>query len=75
MPLTKEQILEVVDWMNSWEQMRGTAIPIRFKEDFMQSQSIKIDCPFCHEMHILTKAVIKSIVNTVSKELLQQCTR
>src|SRR5690349_13659650 len=32
--LTKQN---VINWMNTWEQMRDTAIPIRFKEDFLES--------------------------------------
>lgn len=34
MQLTKEQIQAVVDWMNEWDQLKNTSIPIRFKEDF-----------------------------------------
>lgn len=29
----------VVDWMNTWEQLRGTAIPIRFMEDFLKQNN------------------------------------
>ena len=36
MNLNKEQIEKVIDWMNSWEQLKDTAIPLRFKEDFMK---------------------------------------
>ena len=25
----------IVDWLNSWEQLKGTAIALRFKEDFI----------------------------------------
>jgi hypothetical protein len=32
--LTHSQISMVVDWMNGWEQLRDTVIPIRFKEAF-----------------------------------------
>jgi len=32
--LTPAQIEAVVDWMNTWEQLKDTAIPLRFKEDF-----------------------------------------
>lgn len=34
MKLTPEQIEAVVAWMNEWEQLKDTVIPIRFKEDF-----------------------------------------
>jgi len=30
--LTKEQIESVVTWMNTWDQLRETAIPMRFME-------------------------------------------
>lgn len=33
-PLTPEQIKSVISWMNTWEQLKNTAIPLRFKEDF-----------------------------------------
>ena len=31
--LTEKQIDAVIDWMNNWQQLKDTAIPIRFKED------------------------------------------
>ena len=40
--LSEEQIQAVIDWMNTWEQLRGTAIPIRFEEDFSnKNKSVK----------------------------------
>lgn len=39
MKLTKEQVNEVIKWMETWEQLKGTAIPIRFKEDFTEHDS------------------------------------
>lgn len=32
--LSQKQIESVISWMNTWEQLRDTAIPLRFKEDF-----------------------------------------
>ena len=32
--LTQEQIDAVIDWMNGWDQLRDTAIPLRFKEEW-----------------------------------------
>lgn len=32
--LTHQQIEAVIHWMETWEQLKDTAIPIRFKEDF-----------------------------------------
>lgn len=31
-PLTKDQIESVVQWLNSWDQLKDGVIPIRFKE-------------------------------------------
>lgn len=39
MNLTIAQIDVVIEWMNSWEQLRGTVIPIRFKEDFINAST------------------------------------
>ena len=36
--LTDEQITAVVDWMNTWEQLKDTVIPIRFVEDFKRKK-------------------------------------
>ena len=33
-PLSPEQIDSVIMWLNTWEQIKDTSIPIRFKEDF-----------------------------------------
>lgn len=33
--LNKSQISGVIDWINTWEQLKDTAIPLRFEEDFM----------------------------------------
>ena len=38
--LTQDQIDAVVDWMNTWEQLKGTAIPLRFKEDWTRQLAI-----------------------------------
>ncbi len=35
--LTPIQVEEVIKWMNIWEQLKDTAIPIRFKEDFTKA--------------------------------------
>ena len=32
--LTQDQIDAVIDWMNNWEQLKDTAIPLRFKQDW-----------------------------------------
>ena len=32
--LSDLQIEKVVEWMNTWEQLKDTAIPIRFEENF-----------------------------------------
>lgn len=40
--LTKEQIDAVIIWMNSWEQLKDTVIPIRFKEHFTKLEPTKV---------------------------------
>lgn len=37
-PLTKDQINAVINWMNEWDQLKDTAIPIRFEEHFRESK-------------------------------------
>ena len=32
--LSQKQIESVISWMETWEQLRDTSIPIRFREDF-----------------------------------------
>jgi len=32
--LTTDQINAVIEWMNTWEQLKNSAIPLRFIEDF-----------------------------------------
>lgn len=32
--LTEEQVKEIVDWLNTWDEIRNTVIPMRFKESF-----------------------------------------
>ncbi len=49
--LTEEQIQLVIDWMNKWEQLEGTAIPIRFKEDFSNT----------NELDVRTKQISKDV--------------
>lgn len=39
--LTIDQIKAVVDWMNEWDQLKNSSIPIRFAEDWTS----KLDKP------------------------------
>ena len=32
---TKDQLEYILQWLNSWEQLKGSAIPLRFKEVFL----------------------------------------
>ena len=34
MRLSQQQVDTIVEWMNGWDQLRGTSIPLRFIEDF-----------------------------------------
>lgn len=38
--LTQDQIIAVIAWMNTWEQLKDTAIPIRFKEDWVKQLNL-----------------------------------
>lgn len=49
---TNEQIDYIIQWMNSWEQLRGTAIPIRFKEVFSKQKCIgEFGCMYSRSSH------------------------
>ena len=43
--LNENQIKIIIDWMNTWEQLRDTAIPVRFKEDFRKNEVARIKKP------------------------------
>jgi hypothetical protein len=40
--LTQDQIDAVVDWMNNWEQLKGTVIPLRFKDDWTKQLNLAV---------------------------------
>ncbi|MCP5063608.1 MAG: hypothetical protein GY936_14270 [Ignavibacteriae bacterium] len=40
--ITQDQINAVVDWMNNWEQLKDTAIPLRFKDDWAKQLNLAI---------------------------------
>ena len=44
-PMTNEQVLKIIDLMNQWEQLRETAIPLRFKEDFLDKEQYEKQKP------------------------------
>ncbi len=39
-PLTRDQLQAQVDWLNTWEQLKDTAIPMRFYEQFSKNLDI-----------------------------------
>jgi len=41
--LTKDQIDNIVTWLNDWDQLKNTSIPIRFKE-FYSRDPLDYDC-------------------------------
>ena len=46
--LTKEQIQGVINWMNEYEMLENTHIPIRFKEHFgkhLNIQNVSVSSP------------------------------
>lgn len=44
-------IKAVVDWMNAWEQLKDTAIPMRFKEDFTDPDERLLTSSYLMELH------------------------
>ena len=38
--LTQDQIQDVIDWMNTWDQLKDTTIPLRFKEYWMKKLNL-----------------------------------
>jgi hypothetical protein len=45
-PISSEQVKEVHKWLNEWESLRLTAIPLRFLEEFgnmKRGVNVKID--------------------------------
>lgn len=40
--LSEEQINTVYEWLNTWEQLRNTAIPLRFKEEFKNNDLLSV---------------------------------
>jgi len=40
--LTQDQIDAVIDWMNNWEQLKDTAISLRFKQDWEKQLNLAI---------------------------------
>jgi hypothetical protein len=49
--LTQDQIESIIDWMNSWEQLKDTIIPIRFREDFEYEVDLYLTVPYLMKMH------------------------
>ena len=39
--LTKEQVYNIIEWMDRWEQLKGTDIPMLFESDYIkQTQQV-----------------------------------
>ncbi len=49
-PLTTDQVNAVIYWMNQWEQLKGTSIPIRFRDDFSKDSTVLTEA-FLMEVH------------------------
>lgn len=43
--LTHNQIEAIIAWMNNWDQLKNTVIPIRFKEDWAPVLGVNIQKP------------------------------
>ena len=39
-PLTQDQIKAVIDWLNTWEQLENTVIPIRFRDEWSKKLNL-----------------------------------
>ena len=63
--LSKEQIESVIEWMNTWEQLKDTAIPIRFKEDFTK---LLVDPPVRKRVRFYPRDVEETFDGTVIEE-------
>lgn len=50
-PLTKQQLDAQVDWLNTWDQLRNTAIPIRFYETFSKNLDLSAGTDKNHPFH------------------------
>ncbi len=69
--LNQEQIDLVIEWMNTWEQLKDTAIPLRFKEDFKfkyidlntKQENNEIPMEFCVEITKENKEVLLELYN------------
>lgn len=54
MSLNQNQIEEVIEWLNTWDQLKNTVIPIRFKEDFkskFKKDLIRIKLPLDEDLN------------------------
>jgi len=72
--LTQDQIDAVIDWMNNWEQLEGTAIPLRFKEDWTKQLNLAIVSNSCvltdRKGEVIRKGSIIDINQTVNGQRL-----
>lgn len=73
MPLSPEQIEAVIQWMNTWEQLKDTAIPMRFKEDFLHKTDNERLCERLRREKIgeELKLISKKMDRKSKQELLQ----
>ena len=68
--LTEEQVEAVVQWMETWEQLKGTAIPMRFKGDFAKHLKKENEIPppyLTEEPPIFAPYVTPEFVDAMNK--------
>jgi hypothetical protein len=60
MKLIPEQIDVIVEWLNQWNVIKDTAIPLRFKEDFLDENYKRLKQLREKELYELTTQLIQN---------------
>lgn len=47
---TQDQLEYILQWLNSWEQLKGSVIPLRFEEVFMNKNKCAEGCTYSKAM-------------------------
>lgn len=68
--LSQFQINKVIEWMNAWEQLKDTAIPIRFAEDFRAKDFDDFDDASDPKRNFKISEIVDKVVE-LSKEKLE----
>lgn len=68
-PLTPAQIMSVVEWLNLYEQLRETVIPMRFKEDFSCGRRPKLVLSLLKSNISLIETLVKKVEAATGEEV------